>query len=393
MIYKEEDYDAEQHARDLRNSIRFVEDPLRDTLAVDLDGCLAEKLPGPFDKDKIGAVIWPEMERVLDAIVMGRKVVIFTARAADPENIPPIRKWLEHQAEAYEYEPLGQLEITNVKSPTFSEMHDDRAKEILPGGVMKSDAEVVKAFVEAQHPRNEHGEWAHVATTNNGTHEVVIERGKFKSDGPETNRLTIRPIGGTGGDVYHLTDAQWPSLYAERLLSAAKVRSESAGHKKEAMTQLGKSEPRVESVTFKRPLRKTRTVLLKISGESDRFLSGRECDVKGYHFGPERTIEKKHITLRKAMPIRYDKKTPSPAPPQMTMPEQLKHLAGTAEDPRPDVVPDEFGRFPSDPTLKELRTPDRSTYEQGVAHDFKEQYLRNDVRDADRRKQDLPSEG
>ena len=56
------------------------------------------------------------------------------------------------------------------------------------------------------------------------------------------------------------------------------------------------------------------------------------------------------------------------------------------------MTPDSFGRFPSDPTFKEMRTPDRSTYEQGVDHAFKEQYLRNDVRDADKRKQDLPSE-
>ena len=77
------------------------------------------------------------------------------------------------------------------------------------------------------------------------------------------------------------------------------------------------------------------------------------------------------------------------------MPDQLRHFAGTSDDPPhqglPHVPEDSIGRFPVDPTLKELRTPDRSTYEQGVGHDFKEQYLRNDVRGADKRGQDLPS--
>jgi ADP-Ribosyltransferase in polyvalent proteins len=250
--------------------------------------------------------------------------------------------------------------------------------------------DITKAFDENQ-PRGEHGQWTHVTTTSNATHEAVLERGKFMADKPEVNRLTIRPIGGAGGDVYHLMDHQEPSIYAEGLLSAAKIRADSASHKKEVMEQLN---PQIESVTFKKPLRKTHTVLLKISNESERFLSGRECDNKGIHFGQERTIEKKHIKLRKAIPVRYNQTTPMPV--AIPVPDQLRHFAGTSDDsPQqglPHVPDDLIGRFPTDPTLRELRTPDRSAYEQGASHNFKEEYIRNDIRGADKRKQDLPGD-
>ena len=560
MIYKEEDYDAEQNARDLRNSIRFVEDPLCDTLAVDFDGTLVEKLSGPFDKNKIGPVIQAEMDRVLDALEFGRKVVIFTARAADPANIPPIRKWLEDRAEEYEYDPLGELEITNQKTPDISEFHDDRAKEILPGGVMKSDADIIKTFVEKRNTE-EGGEWktirgrrvflkdgetptqavardikeqgvnptggpvatpqaSQAVTTGPGLSELVganppaatsqpvqqpkavnpTESPEFKkwfgaskvvdAEGKplvmyhattkdfktfDINQATDYSDTGVGFRSFFFTsdktanhvegrdngnimpvyvritnpiprwtgdwkkDKEFYSKDASSKYSTEEwlkrgydgiihkmgsgqivVQALSAGQIKSAIGNSGKFNPKdsditknddgvsksfepqagltsavpqkksgVESVTFKKPLRKTRTVLMKVASETETRIFGRECDGDGVEFGPEQTLEKRHVTLRKAIPVRYDLKTPSPVP-QMTMPEQLKHLAGTAEDPTPQAQPDEFGRFPVDPTLRELKTPDRSTYEQGVDHAFKEEYIRNDVRGADQRKQDLP---
>ena len=238
------------------------------------------------------------------------------------------------------------------------------------------DEDITKTFDESAHPRDEQGRFAHISTTTSDTHELVQERGELISGGPAVNRLTLRRLGEDHGDIYHLNDSQNTPEYRSGLLQAAADRHASAQQKKESMEQL----------TIKKFLRKTQTVLFKVVHESDKYLSGRECDEDGHVFGPERTIKKSDVTLRKAMPIRYEKETPSPIP----MPEQLKRLDGTDQDPSPVTNPDSFGRFPSDPTLKELRTPDRSVYEQGVSHDFKEQYLRNDVREADDRKQDLP---
>jgi hypothetical protein len=60
------------------------------------------------------------LERVKQWLAEGTNVVIFTARADDPQNIPPIRAWLK--------EHLGQtLPVTNRKDPSFGTIYDDRA--------------------------------------------------------------------------------------------------------------------------------------------------------------------------------------------------------------------------------------------------------------------------
>lgn len=92
-------------------------------IGVDLDGTLAKKLGGDFDKDKIGEPV-PEMVRkVKRALADGKTIKIFTARAAAKENVPAIKAWLKQH-------DLPVLEITNEKDPGMVEIWDDRAKRV-----------------------------------------------------------------------------------------------------------------------------------------------------------------------------------------------------------------------------------------------------------------------
>jgi hypothetical protein len=139
------------------------------------------------------------------------------------------------------------------------------------------------------------------------------------------------------------------------------------------------------ALTVKQPFRKSREVLAKVLVESNAWVIVTHCDTDGVVTGPEETIASRHIVARKAMPVRWSDVTPEP------MPIQLKRYAGTSEDPPAQGTPhDSLGRFPEEPTLKELRTPDRSFYEQGASHAFCEKYLANTVRRADKRPQDVP---
>lgn len=89
--------------------------------AVDLDGTLAEHDPdAKFDPEHIGPPIPAMLERVKAWLAQGDEVVIFTARAAEPANIPPIKAWLKEAG-------LPDLEVTNEKSPEMEEFWDDRA--------------------------------------------------------------------------------------------------------------------------------------------------------------------------------------------------------------------------------------------------------------------------
>lgn len=92
-------------------------------IGVDLDGTLAKHLDGDFDKDKIGDPIPAMVEKIEKAIASGKKVKIFTARAAEKENIPPIKAWLEKH-------DLLDLEVTNEKDPGMTEIWDDRARQV-----------------------------------------------------------------------------------------------------------------------------------------------------------------------------------------------------------------------------------------------------------------------
>lgn len=92
----------------------------RASVAVDLDGTLAESEEGPFDPRRIGPPVEEMVDRVKEWLSEGREVVVFTARADDPENIPAVRGWLEENG-------LGGLEVTNRKRPDMEQFWDDRA--------------------------------------------------------------------------------------------------------------------------------------------------------------------------------------------------------------------------------------------------------------------------
>jgi hypothetical protein len=95
----------------------------RASIAVDLDGTLAHKDPGPFDPNEIGAPIPAMMERVKKWIADGEEVVIFTARAATKSNIPPVKAWLKEHG-------LGGLKVTCRKTYDIEEIYDDRAYRV-----------------------------------------------------------------------------------------------------------------------------------------------------------------------------------------------------------------------------------------------------------------------
>jgi hypothetical protein len=88
-------------------------------IAVDLDGTLAE-YHGWKGIEHIGKPIPAMVDKVKGLLATGFEVVIFTARANDPEAIPIITGWLA-------YNGLPELEITNIKRKEFIEIWDDRA--------------------------------------------------------------------------------------------------------------------------------------------------------------------------------------------------------------------------------------------------------------------------
>jgi len=93
-------------------------------IAVDLDGTLAKTVPGKFQADVIGKPVPKMLARVRRWLREGRKVVIFTARAADKRNIPYVENWLVEN-------DLPELEITNEKIPSMVRFYDDRAERVL----------------------------------------------------------------------------------------------------------------------------------------------------------------------------------------------------------------------------------------------------------------------
>ncbi len=94
------------------------------TIAVDLDKTLAFHHSG-MGLRVIGKPVGPMLERVRNWIREGNKVVIFTARAGAKGARPVIRRWLRRHG-------LPELEITNIKSPAFDEMWDDKAISVKP---------------------------------------------------------------------------------------------------------------------------------------------------------------------------------------------------------------------------------------------------------------------
>lgn len=108
----------------------------KDTYAVDLDGVLAKWTPGKWHGiEHIGTPIMPMVERVRKWLSEGKRVKIFTARANNPDAIPPIRAWCK--------EHIGiELPVTNKKEPIFSKFFDDRAEKVErnTGRILSSNA-------------------------------------------------------------------------------------------------------------------------------------------------------------------------------------------------------------------------------------------------------------
>jgi hypothetical protein len=92
-------------------------------VGVDLDGTLAHD-SGWKGPEHIGPPIAEMLERVRNWINEGRRVKIFTARACQPQFIPPIREWLRTNN-------LPELEITCTKDFAMIECWDDRAVEVV----------------------------------------------------------------------------------------------------------------------------------------------------------------------------------------------------------------------------------------------------------------------
>lgn len=91
-------------------------------IAVDLDGTLAQ-YGGWKGPDDIGEPVPLMLARVRGWILEGITVKIFTARACIPEQIPPIQAWLVKHG-------LPELEVTNAKDFSCTEIWDDRAVQV-----------------------------------------------------------------------------------------------------------------------------------------------------------------------------------------------------------------------------------------------------------------------
>ena len=92
-------------------------------IGVDLDGTLAHYESGQFPV--IGDPIPRMMNRVRGWLAKGKTVKIFTARACEPEGIPPVKAWLQKVG-------LPDLEVTNAKDYNMVEFWDDRAISVIP---------------------------------------------------------------------------------------------------------------------------------------------------------------------------------------------------------------------------------------------------------------------
>lgn len=100
-------------------------------IGFDLDGTLAH-YRGWVGPDHIGDPIAPMVELVKKLIANGQEVRIFTARAAIPEQIPPIIEWCKRH--------IGfELPVTNVKDFGMIELWDDRCVQVIPNAGRRAD--------------------------------------------------------------------------------------------------------------------------------------------------------------------------------------------------------------------------------------------------------------
>jgi hypothetical protein len=93
-------------------------------IGVDLDGTLACWEPGNYP-DHIGPPVAVMMDQVRQMLADGWRVKIFTARAADPEQLVLIQQWLRSHG-------LPPLEITNAKDFNMVRLYDDRCVQVEP---------------------------------------------------------------------------------------------------------------------------------------------------------------------------------------------------------------------------------------------------------------------
>lgn len=92
-------------------------------IGVDLDGTLV-RFTGWRGFEHVGRPVPAMLQRVKEWLEQGYRVKIVTARAAHPEGIPPIRKWLKKRG-------LEQVEVTNTIDGDLIELWDDRGVQIL----------------------------------------------------------------------------------------------------------------------------------------------------------------------------------------------------------------------------------------------------------------------
>ena len=104
-----------------KKSMGVMESAYSPWVGFDLDGTLAETSE-EFELE-IGPPIEPMLARLEEYLDQGDTVKIFTARAADPKQIPLVREWLDKLG-------LGFLEITNEKDPGMVKLYDDRAVSV-----------------------------------------------------------------------------------------------------------------------------------------------------------------------------------------------------------------------------------------------------------------------
>lgn len=93
-------------------------------IGVDLDGTLAWYDPC-ISLSEIGPPVAVMMDRVRQMLADGWRVKIFTARAADPEQLVLIQQWLRSHG-------LPPLEITNEKDFNMVRLYDDRCVQVEP---------------------------------------------------------------------------------------------------------------------------------------------------------------------------------------------------------------------------------------------------------------------
>jgi hypothetical protein len=103
-------------------------------IGVDLDGTLAEEVPGRTDPYEIGKPIPEMVERVKGWLAQGLPVRLFTARMAEYSVTSQYYRDLERMElalRAYCKEHLGQeLECTNQKDGGMEVLWDDRAVSV-----------------------------------------------------------------------------------------------------------------------------------------------------------------------------------------------------------------------------------------------------------------------